>query len=85
MLADVLNTLGLADAAAMALTSDAGLHRAMAARVASAQATLQAVGARGVPQLVVAGQGGALRLLSGDALLGPREQLVALVRAAAAD
>lgn len=85
VLADVLNTLGLADAAAMVLAPDAVLHRAMAARVVSAQATLQAVGARGVPQLVVAGQGGALRLLNGDALLGPREQLVALVRAAAAD
>ncbi|MFN3440470.1 MAG: DsbA family protein [Acidovorax sp.] len=85
VLADVLNTLGLADAAAMVLAPDAGLHSAMAARVANAQATLQAVGARGVPQLVVAGQGEALRLLSGDALLGPREQLVALVRAAAAD
>lgn len=85
VLADVLNTLGLADAAAMVLAPDAGLHRAMAARVASAQATLQAMGARGVPQLVVAGQGGALRLLSGDALLAPREQLVALVRATAAD
>jgi len=85
VLADVLNALGLADAAAMVLAPDAGLHRAIAARFASAQATMQAVGARGVPQLVVAGQGGALRLLSGDALLGPREQLVALVRAAAAD
>jgi putative protein-disulfide isomerase len=84
VLADVLNTLGLADAAAMVLAPDAALHRSMAARVASAQATMQAVGARGVPQLVVAGQGGAQRLLSGDALLGPREQLVALVQAAAA-
>lgn len=84
VLADVLNTLGLADAAAMMMAPDVGLRRTMAARVASAQATMQAVGARGVPQLVVAGQGGALRLLSGDALLGPREQLVALVRAAAA-
>lgn len=83
VLADVLNTLGLADAAAMVLAPDAGLHSAMAARVASAQATMQVVGARGVPQLVVAGQGGALRLLSGDALLGPREKLVALVQAAA--
>lgn len=84
VLADVLNTLGLVDAAAMVLVPDAGLRRAVAARVASAQTTMQAVGARGVPQLVVAGQGGALRLLSGDALLGPREKLVALVQAAAA-
>lgn len=76
VLADVLRTLGLADAAAMVLAPDAGLQRAMAARVASAQATMQAVGARGVPQLLVTGQGGALRVLSSDALLGPREQLL---------
>ena len=82
VLADVLNTLGLAEAAAMVLAPDAGLHSAMAARVANAQATMQAVGARGVPQLVVTGQGGALRLLSGDALLGPREQLLERVLAA---
>lgn len=82
VLADVLNNLGLADAAAMVLAPDAVLHRAVAERVASAQATMQAVGARGVPQLVIAGQGGALRLLSGDALLGPREQLLERVLAA---
>lgn len=84
VLADVLNALGLADAAALTLAPDAALRKLLAERVAQAQATLRAVGARGVPQLVVAVQGGALRLLGGDALLGPREQLVALVRAVAA-
>ncbi|MBB6563426.1 putative protein-disulfide isomerase [Acidovorax soli] len=84
VLADVLAALGLADAAALARAPDAALHRATAERVANAQALLRAVGARGVPQLVVTGQGGALRLMGGDALLGPRERLVALVQAAAA-
>jgi len=83
VLADVLTSLGLADAAAQTLSPDAALHRAMAERVASSQATLRAVGARGVPQLVVTGQGGALRLIGGDALLGPHERLLELVLAAA--
>lgn len=82
VLADVLTVLGLADAAALAREPDAALHRAMAERVANAQALLRAVGARGVPQLVVAGQGGALRLIGGDALLGPHERLVELLQAA---
>lgn len=84
VIAEVLRALGLPEAAALALAPDTALLRATAERTATAQATLRAVGARGVPQLVVTGQGGALRLLGGDALLGPREQLVALVRAAAA-
>ncbi|EJE54519.1 hypothetical protein-disulfide isomerase [Acidovorax sp. CF316] len=84
VLAEVLAALGLADAAALARAPDAALHRAAAERVAHAQALLRAVGARGVPQLVVTGQGGALRLMGGDALLGPHERLVELVRAAAA-
>ena len=84
VIAEVLRALGLPEAAALALAPDTALRRATAERTATAQATLRAVGARGVPQLVVTGQGGALRLLGGDALLGPREQLVALVRAAAA-
>ena len=82
--AEVLHTLGLADAAVLALAPDAALRSRTAERVAQAQGMLRAVGARGVPQLVVAGQGGALRLVGSDALLGPREQLVAQVRAAAA-
>ncbi|OJV63437.1 MAG: protein-disulfide isomerase [Burkholderiales bacterium 64-34] len=75
VIAEVLRALGLRDAAALALAPDAALTRAVADRIATAQAMLRAVGARGVPQLVVAGQGGALRLLGSDALLGPRETL----------
>lgn len=81
VLADVLTALGLADAAARVAAPDAALHRAVAERVAKAQATLHTVGARGVPQLVVTGQGGALRLIGGDALLGPHEALLAQVLA----
>jgi putative protein-disulfide isomerase len=84
VLADVLATLGLADASVLARAPDATLHRAMAERVANAQALLRAVGARGVPQLVVTAQGGALRLIGGDALLRPHERLVELVTAAEA-
>lgn len=85
VIAEVLRALGLQEAAALALAPDTALQRATAERTATAQATLRAVGARGVPQLVVTGQRGALRLLGGDALLGPREQLLTLVRAAAAE
>ena len=85
VIAEVLRALGLQQAATLALSPDTALQRATAERTATAQAMLRAVGARGVPQLVVTGQGGALRLLGGDALLGPREQLLALVRGAAAD
>ncbi len=85
VIAEVLHALGLQQAATLALAPDTALQRATADRTATAQAMLRAVGARGVPQLVTTGQGGALRLLGGDALLGPREQLLALVRAAAAD
>ena len=81
VLADVLRALGLADAAALTLAPTAALQSQLAERVASAQATLRAVGARGVPQLVVTGQGGALRLIGGDALLGPRAGLLAQVQA----
>ena len=84
VIADVLRATGLQEAADLALAPDTALQRATVERTATAQAMLRAVGARGVPQLVVAGKGGALQLLGGDALLGAREQLVALVRAAAA-
>ena len=77
VIAEALRGLGLAQAAALALAPDAALRTRTTERVADAQATLRTVGARGVPQLVVAEQGGALRALSGDALLGPRERLLA--------
>ena len=81
VLADVLTALGLAEAAAMVLSPDAALRGAVAERVVKAQAMMQSVGARGVPQLVVTGQGGALRLIGGDALLGAHEALLAEVLA----
>ena len=56
---------------------------ALLERVAAARVTMQLLGAQGVPQLAVAGQGGALRLVGGDALLGPRDALLARVQAAA--
>lgn len=79
VVAEVLRGLGLADAAARVVAPDDALRRRTAERVAQAQATLRAVGAHGVPQLVVTGRGGALRLLGGDALLGPRDALRAQV------
>lgn len=81
VLADVLRALGLADAAALTLAPDTVLRSQVDERVARAQALLRAVGARGVPQLVVAGQGGALRLIGGDAPLGLRQDLLAQVLA----
>lgn len=81
VLADVLRALSLADAAALTLAPDAALRSQVDERVARAQALLRAVGARGVPQLVVAGQGGALRLIGGDELLGPRQDLLPQVLA----
>ena len=81
VLADLLRALGLADAAGLTLAPDAALHSLVAERVARAQATLRAVSARGVPQLVV-GQGGALRLIGSDVLLGPREKLLDHILAA---
>ena len=80
VIAEVLREVGLADAAAQVLARDATLRARTAERVAQAQSTLQAVGARGVPQLVVAGQGGVPRVLSSAALLGPRENLLAQVQ-----
>ena len=80
VIAEVLREIGLADAAAQVLAPDATLRGRTVGRVAQAQSTLHAVGARGVPQLVVAGQGGP-RVLSSAALLGPREHLLAEVQA----
>jgi putative protein-disulfide isomerase len=80
VIAEVLREVGLADAAAQVLARDATLRARTAERVAQAQSTLQAVGARGVPQLVVARQGGVPRVLSSAALLGPRENLLAQVQ-----
>ena len=84
VIAEVLNALGLQAAAARLREPDDALRAALLERVTAARATMQLLGAQGVPQLAVTGQGGALQLLGGDALLGPREALLALVQAAAA-
>lgn len=83
VIADVLNSLGLQAAAARLREPSDALRVALLERVAAARVTMQLLGAQGVPQLAVAGQGGALRLVGGDALLGPRDPLLARVQAAA--
>ena len=84
VIADVLNSLGLQAAAARLREPSDALRVALLERVAAARVTMQLLGAQGVPQLAVAGQGGALRLVGGDALLGPREALLAHVQTTAA-
>lgn len=84
VIADVLNSLGLQAAAARLREPDEALRAVLRERVATARATMQLLGAQGVPQLAVAGQGGVLHLVGGDALLGPREGLLARVQTAAA-
>ena len=84
VIADVLCSLGLQAAAAVLHEPHDALRAALLERVASARATMQLLCAQGVPQLAVAGQGGALRLVGGDALLGPRGALLARVQTAAA-
>lgn len=76
VIADVLNSLGLQAAAAQLREPDDVLRAALLERVAAARATMQLLGAQGVPQLAVAGQGGALRLLGNGALSGPRDALL---------
>ena len=83
VIADVLNSLGLQAAADLLQESHDALRAALLERVAAARATMQLLGAQGVPQLAVAGQGGALQPVGGDALLGPREALLGRVQAAA--
>ena len=83
VIADVLCSLGLQAAAAVLHEPHDALRAALLERVASARATMQLLGAQGVPQLAVAGQGGALQPVGGDALLGPRDALLARVQAAA--
>ena len=84
VIADVLNSLGLQAAAARLREPSDALRVALLERVAAARVTMQLLGAQGVPQLAVAGQGGASQLVGGDALLGPREGLLARVQTAAA-
>lgn len=83
VIADVLNSLGLQAAANSLHESHDALRAALLERVAAARVTMQLLGAQGVPQLAVAGQGEVLHLVGGDAMLGPREALLARVQAAA--
>ncbi len=84
VIADVLCSLALQAAAAVLHEPHDALRAALLERVASARATMQLLGAQGVPQLAVAGQGGASQLVGGDTLLGPREGLLARVQTAPA-
>ena len=84
VIADVLCSLGLQAAAAVLHEPHDALRAALLERVAAARVTMQLLGAQGVLQLAVAGQGGASQLVGGDALLGPREGLLARVQTAAA-
>ncbi|KJA09496.1 protein-disulfide isomerase [Acidovorax temperans] len=84
VIADVLCSLGLQAAAAVLHEPHDALRAALLERVAAARVTMQLLGAQGVLQLAVAGQGGASQLVRGDALLGPREGLLARVQTAAA-
>ena len=83
VIADVLDSLGLQAAANLLHKSHDALRAALLERVAAARVTMQLLGAQGVLQLAVAGQGGASQLVGGDALLGPREGLLARVQTAA--
>jgi putative protein-disulfide isomerase len=82
VIADVLCSLGLQAAAALLHEPHDALRAALLERVAAARVTMQLLGAQGVPQLAVAGQGGALRLLGNGAFLGPRDALLRQVLAA---
>lgn len=83
VLADVLGAIGLHAAAALMRAGDGALHAAMQQRVAAARAAMQALGAQGVPQLVVHSANGAQqRLLSSTDLLGPLDALLAQVQSA---
>lgn len=80
VLRDVLHDLGL-DALARAWRDDAGLWRVRShERVRAARQRWQQLGLQGVPALQVLGPGRE-RLVSGQALYGPPQALLALVRA----
>lgn len=81
VIADVLCSLGLQAAAAVLHEPHDALRAALLERVASARATMQLLGAQGVPQLAVHGaQPGPLRLLGHGALLSPRHVLLEQVQ-----
>ena len=81
VLAELLHGLDLHEAAALTLAPDSALQQHLAERIAQAQVLLHRVGARGVPQLVVTGGAGALRLIGSNVLLGAHAQLLAQILA----
>ncbi|MCX7258467.1 MAG: DsbA family protein [Polaromonas sp.] len=74
VLADVLRAMGLPAAATRLLGPDEALLATHRSRVARAQLDMQALGAQGVPQLIVADAQGR-RLVRGDVLYGNPEGL----------
>jgi len=76
----LLREQGLDEAATRLSVLDAGLMATHTARIRAAQALMSAVGAQGVPALVVS-RSSAHRLLRGGALYGDFDQLLAQVQA----
>jgi putative protein-disulfide isomerase len=81
VVAKLLRDSGLTAAADRLVAGDAELHQANAARVQRAQGLMHALGAQGVPTLVVKGQEGNL-LLSGNVLYGSVSSLMGHIRPA---
>ena len=76
VLADILTAQALGSLAARVAAPDAALLAAFQARTAKAQRELQALGAHGVPTLVVGG-----RVVASDALYGRFDELLARLQA----
>jgi len=76
VVAQLLRDSGFSTAADRLVAGDADLHQANAARVKRAQQLMHALGAQGVPVLVVKGQDGN-RLLNGNLLYGSFDALLA--------
>jgi len=77
----LLRDLGLTAAAVRLMSGDTELHQANTGRMKRARGLMQAVGAQGVPALVVNGQDGN-RLLSGNLLYGSLCSLMGHIRPA---
>lgn len=81
VIADVLDSLGLAVAAARFDAPDDELQSANGTRIAEGQAEMRRVGARGVPTLI-AKTGQERRVVDSSALYGGIDALIAALRAA---
>lgn len=81
VLADILAGLGLAEAARLVTAPTAVLTAFNDERIAAARALMQAVGAQGVPALVLGGDAGT-RLLDAGLLFAGPEKLAAALAAA---